>query len=70
MKTYQVYYDGYQQPNIKAVSNKMAMRIGGKYDSNTVFLRHWHQLIPDTTAAKKALNKDLIKMLERFYISF
>ena len=46
-------------PNL---SNKMAMRIGGKYDQNTVFLRHWHQLVPDTTAAKKALNKDLIKM--------
>ena len=46
-------------PNL---SNKMAMRIGGKYDPNTVFLRHWHQLVPDTTAAKKVLNKDLIKI--------
>ena len=26
MKTYQVYYDGYQQPNIKAVSSKMALK--------------------------------------------
>lgn len=46
-------------PNL---SHKMAMRIGGKYEPDFVFLHHWHQLIPNTTAAKKALNKDLIRM--------
>lgn len=44
------------------VSLKMAMKIGGKYDPYTVFARHWHKLIPNTAAARNALNKELLNM--------
>lgn len=46
-------------PNL---SNKMAMKIGGKDDPDVVLLRHWHRIVTDTAAARKALSKDLIKM--------
>ncbi|MBX9805418.1 MAG: type II toxin-antitoxin system HipA family toxin [Alphaproteobacteria bacterium] len=46
-------------PNL---SNKMAMKIGGKYDPEVVLLRHWQRIVPDTTVAKRALNKDLMKI--------
>jgi serine/threonine-protein kinase HipA len=38
---------------------KMAMKIGGKYDPNEVYLRHWHRLVPDTAVARKAIEKSL-----------
>ncbi len=44
------------------LSAKMAMKIGGKYKPDDVFLRHWHRLIPDTAAAKKNLEKQLINI--------
>lgn len=44
------------------VPTKMAMKIGGKYKPNDVFLRHWHRLVADTAAAKKNLEKQLLKM--------
>lgn len=44
------------------LSRKMAMKIGGKYDPDSVFLRHWHQLVPQTAASRRALNKNLMKM--------
>lgn len=44
------------------LSSKMAMKIGGKYQADHVFLRHWHKLVPDTAAAKNNLEKQLIKM--------
>lgn len=44
-------------PNL---SKKMAMKIGGKYDPETVHLRHWHQLVPDTIVAKRNLEKTLL----------
>jgi serine/threonine-protein kinase HipA len=44
------------------LSRKMAMKIGGQYDPMSVILRYWHCLVPDTAAAKKALDKELIKM--------
>lgn len=61
------------------LSAKMAMKIGGKYKPDDVFLRHWHKLVPDTAAARKNLEKqiegmaincrdkahDLIKTLEK-----
>ncbi len=46
-------------PNL---SIKMAMKIGGKYDPDAVLLGHWHRIVPDTAAAKRALNKALVKM--------
>ena len=42
------------------VSQKMAMKIVGQYDADTLCLRHWHQLVPDTALARKALQKDLL----------
>jgi len=41
------------------LSPKMAMKIGGKYEPNDVFLRHWHRLVPETKAAQSAMNKQL-----------
>ncbi|MGV8947947.1 MAG: HipA domain-containing protein [Candidatus Paracaedibacter sp.] len=46
-------------PNL---SMKMAMKIGGKYTPDDVFLRHWYRIIPDTALARRSLNKDIIKM--------
>ncbi len=44
------------------LSSKMAMKIGGKYEHNYVFLRHWHSLVPDTASAKMNLEKRLAYM--------
>lgn len=44
------------------LSSKMAMKIGGKYDPETIFLRHWHQLVPGTSGSKKDINKELIEL--------
>jgi serine/threonine-protein kinase HipA len=44
------------------ISNKMAMRIGKKYEPDHVFLRHWHQIVPNTLTAKKNINNYLINM--------
>ncbi len=44
------------------LSAKMAMKIGGKYKPDDVFLRHWYKLVPDTAAARKNLEKQLIDM--------
>jgi serine/threonine-protein kinase HipA len=41
------------------LSVKMAMRIGGKYLPDRVFLRHWHRLVADTAGAKRAMEKTL-----------
>lgn len=44
------------------LSPNMAMKIGGKYKAEHVFLRHWYKHVPDTIAAKRNLEKHLIKM--------
>ena len=44
------------------LSDKMAMKIGGKYKPDEVFLRHWHRLVPDTRTAQAALNRELKNM--------
>ncbi len=44
------------------LSGKMAMKTGGKYKPEDVHLRHWHRLVPDTTAAKRNLEKQLITL--------
>ena len=41
------------------LSSKMAMKIGGKYKPDDVFLRHWHRIVPDTAAAKRNLEKQM-----------
>jgi hypothetical protein len=35
----------------------MAMKIGGKYEPDEVYLRHWHRLVPDTAGARNAVEK-------------
>jgi serine/threonine-protein kinase HipA len=44
------------------LATKMAMKIGGKYDPDEVYLRHWHRLVPDTAVARKAIEKSLADM--------
>ena len=41
------------------VSQNMAMKIGGHYRADTLCLRHWHHLVPNTILARKALEKDM-----------
>jgi serine/threonine-protein kinase HipA len=41
------------------LSSKMAMKIGGKYKPEDVFLRHWHRIVQDTAAAKRNLEKQM-----------
>ncbi len=43
-------------PNL---SPKMAMKIGGRYDPNDVFLRHWQRIVPNTEPARKNIEKQL-----------
>ena len=45
------------------LSAKMAMKIGGKYKPDDIFLRHWHRLVPDTATARKNLEKQLGDMV-------
>lgn len=47
------------------LSAKMAMRIGGKYLPDQVFLRHWHRLVADTAGAKRAMEKTLADMAKK-----
>ena len=44
------------------LSIRMAMKIGKKYKPDDVFLRHWNRLVPDTKAAHKNLESQLVKM--------
>lgn len=46
-------------PNL---AKKMAMKVGGKYNPDHVFIRHWEKLVPDTALAQKAMSKDINKM--------
>jgi serine/threonine-protein kinase HipA len=42
------------------LAKKMAMKLGGKYEPDMVHLRHWQKIVPDTTVAKRNLEKSLI----------
>lgn len=44
------------------LSSKMAMKIGGEYEPEMIFLRHWYQIVPDSRSAKNTLEKDLNRM--------
>lgn len=46
------------------IAIKMAMKIGGKYKPDDVFLSHWHMLVPDTVVARKNLEKQLAGMIK------
>lgn len=41
------------------LSEKMAMKIGGKYNPRDIFLRHWLRLVPETKSAASALTRQL-----------
>ena len=47
------------------LSEKMAMKIGGKYKPRDVYLRHFHQLVPDTQAAQSVMNRQIKMMSEK-----
>ncbi len=47
------------------LSEKMAMKIGGKYKPKDVYLRHFHRLVADTKAAQSALNRQIKTMTEK-----
>lgn len=44
-------------PNL---ANTMAMKIGKKYNPEDVYLRHWHELVPETKAAVQNLDRLLL----------
>ena len=46
-------------PNL---SKKMAMKIGGKYNPQDVYLHHWLKLVGDSELAKKALEAQIKDM--------
>ena len=43
-------------------SVKMAMKIGGTYEPEHVFLRHWHRLVPDMMATTRNIERQLLHM--------
>jgi serine/threonine-protein kinase HipA len=47
------------------LATKMAMKIGGKYEPDDVYLRHWHRLVPDTAVARNSIEKTLGDMAEK-----
>lgn len=38
------------------------MKIGGKYDPDFVFARHWYRLVDKKSTARKNLSKELVAM--------
>ena len=47
------------------LSEKMAMKISGKYKPRDVYLRHFHRLMPETKAAQAAMNRQIKTMIEK-----
>jgi len=45
------------------LSEKMAMKIGGKYKPREIYMRHFYKLAPDTKAAQSAMNKQIQTMV-------
>ena len=54
-------YDIFSTAVYPEISTKMAMRIGKEYSPDKIFLRHWYQIIPESSLAKKAFQEQLIK---------
>lgn len=46
------------------LSEKMAMKIGGKYKPKDVHLRHFYKLVPETKVAQSAMNRQINTMIE------
>ncbi len=47
------------------LSEKMAMKIGGKYKPKDVFRRHFHHFVPNTKVAQSVMNHQMHAMAER-----
>ena len=47
------------------LSEKMAMKIGGKYKPNEVYLRHFYRLVADTKAAQTVMNRQIKTMTDK-----
>lgn len=47
------------------LSKSLAMKIGGRDVPDTIQLKHWTTLVPDTKAARRVLVRDLAQMAER-----
>ena len=45
------------------IQKKTAMKIGGEYDPEKMFRRHWHRLVLDTATARKALDREISEMV-------
>ncbi|MER2519712.1 MAG: type II toxin-antitoxin system HipA family toxin [Bdellovibrionales bacterium] len=41
---------------------KLAMKIGGTYDPDLIFRRHWHRLVADTAVARRSMERNLNDM--------
>lgn len=44
------------------LSEKLAMKIGGKYKPRDIYLRHFHRMVADTKAAQSAINRQIQAM--------
>lgn len=44
------------------LSPKMAMKIGGKYNPEDVYIRHWYQIVQNTEPSKKMLTRELLSI--------
>ncbi len=44
------------------LSEKLAMKIGGKYKPRDIYLRHFHRMVADTKAAQSAINRQIQTM--------
>ena len=47
------------------LSQKMAMKIGGKYQPKDVYKRHFYKLVADTKVAQSAMNRQIKKMSDK-----
>ncbi len=44
------------------IQKKLAMKIGGEYEPENIFKRHWYRLVPDTSVARRSIDKDLVRL--------
>jgi serine/threonine-protein kinase HipA len=47
------------------LSKRLAMKIGGRDVPDTIQLKHWATLVPDTKSSQRVLVRDLAQMAER-----
>jgi serine/threonine-protein kinase HipA len=49
------------------LSEKMAMKIGGKYKPKEIYLRHFYKLVSGSKAAESAIHKQINTMTDKLY---